>query len=387
MLDYSECIEEGWKWEIANRAIIPSVLKHLERPCNVVKQNSLRSVSIMKFNNEKYYVKYDVPIAQIAKISRIFKSKVQSEFVSYSLLEEHNIKVPKCIGYGSQGSKGVIITKEVLNTDNARDFWFAQVAGNKDKEKRFIKEFTKFLKSFFAAKFLHPDFHLGNLIIDKNSYELTMIDPYGISKQKKLSEKQILKMLQIISTFRGALYNKDIEQIIIDAKVTDKSGKAKLLWNTILKSTGLKVRKNWKKREEQILNKNSKYVEEVIGKNKNIFLFRKGQDRQCVISPNIIKNKKKLEKIFDKQEYPNDIIERVWLSSFCLQFHEIRHQRPLIYDVTNSILYFEKINKEQKIKNYDAEREFLAKLNLAGFSINNIESKIFESNNEIYLNL
>jgi len=387
MQELLKITDSNWSWEIIDKDIISSILEEIKNPKNIVKISSNRIISIMRYKNENYYIKYDKPEQAFIQIKRIIKSKVKSEFYSALLFAGTDIKFAEFIGYGISRSSGIIISKEVKNSRNARDFWFSEVAGDKDKEDKYIKQFIIFLGHIFRANIYHPDFHLGNILIDIKTYEFIIIDPYGISKKKALSEKKEFEMLHIISTFRNSLSNSQIGEMLISLNIADNQGKAKMLWNNILKSTGKKNRQNWGKREKQILEHNNKYIEVVKNKQQQLFLLKKSQSRKTFVSASIINNVKSLEKKFIKKEYPKDVIEKVWLSSFCLQFHEINHQKPLIFDIENSVLYFEKLENECKIKNFDAEREFLSRLKLAGFKIKNIESKIVESNNKIYLKL
>ncbi len=374
---------EDWNFNFSdNEEILKSLVSqfHTLKNKNEIKSNPVRTVFTFDYEEKTYFVKYDVNNSFLKKIKHCIYPKAKSEFNSGKLLETKEIPVIKYLGYGINGNQGVIISEkeDAIQVD---EYWFKNY-NDKTKKKEFLAAFASFLNLFLNAEIMHPDFHLGNLLYSEEKKSIIVVDAFGIKSKKNIKWKAKIEMVAIIASLRNGMSNKEIYQLIIDSELRENLGEAKVLWTEILKKVGLWSRKYWEKRKKQIIENHYKWTS-ISTVNPNL-IIRNIWFKIPIVNLDIKEND--LEKEYIKKEFTPEVAEKIWLSSFCLQFHEINHRKPIAFNKEKGILYFEKIEFIKDILDYDAEREFLDKCKFAKLNIKSLETKIKESvNGGIYL--
>ncbi len=376
----------GWNWNLTDENVLSGWFddyKNYINENNLVKTNNLRDVFTLNVKDNVFYVKYDRPRNFLNKIKRIFNSKVKSEFLSAQLLKEKNIPVVDVLGYGSNGSEGMLISREEKKSISAKDYWFDVACDNEKKKNVFISEFIKLIQLLLDNNIFHPDLHLDNILYNPKNNKFVLVDIYGV-KSKKIKEKDKLLMLEVFTSFRENISNKEFYEILKKFDIGDNLGELKLAWKRILQRISSKVRTNWKKRQKKIIANSAIYCKVIKNKNNEALCLRNSQGNKILIEDKLAMNNNKLEKEFIVRQFPVDIAEKIWLSSFCLQFHAIPHRKIILFNKANGSLYFERLEKAHKVENFEKEREFIERCNIAGLNTKNIETKIKEINNIVF---
>ncbi len=335
------CKKNGWKWTIKTENLLDNWFSHFEELAekNCIKSNDVRSV----FTSENLFVKYDKPQKLLQKIRSLFFPKSRSEFNTGIELERLNIPVVRHLGWGRCYSKGLLVTEAYTNTICARDYWFKEVANSDTKSKyEFIEELMNIIRLLIDNSFYHPDFHLGNILIDTKSKKMALVDVYGMKQTKSLTQEQKKELTRVFILLREHLSDEFCVNLLNE--FTNDSSKASDLWNTYLKEEQSRVEKLWIKRCWQIESFNEKYCT-ILKNDGKEFILKHNQTRSPIIEVNSaidIINSNALTKV----EYSRDKAQELWLKSFKLQFHALTHIRPLIWErsKTTDVLYFEQAN-------------------------------------------
>ena len=247
----------NWTWEIEDPGFLEYWFSDFEQYMseNTVKSNSERAVFTIDVEEKKYYVKYSHPTSLLQKTRSKINPKSSAEFNSAKLLEKSGIPTPKVVGWGKKGTESMLVTEEVPDTINAREYWFSIDYSNFQKRKIFLVKFAKFLKKFLDSGLYHPDFHLGNLLISEKNQDIafTLIDPYGLTKENPLSKKKLFEMLCIIGALRGEINDQTGIEIIKGILPDMDEVTATQQWEEIILAESAKTIKLWDKRQHRIL--------------------------------------------------------------------------------------------------------------------------------------
>lgn len=373
-----KCKVNGWVWHLRDEHALDSWFNNYEEllETNCVKSNAVRSV----FTVDNYFVKYDSPVSCIKIIRSFFFPKVKKEFDVGVMLEKLGIPVVKYLGWGKRGGSGFLLTEAYKNAMCARDYWFSEVVySNRLDGSEFTKELMALVNKLILAGIYHGDFHLGNILIDSKTGKMALVDVYGVRQYKKLSERQIIRLLRIVVLLRDKLSDDECVELL-NMVFRDKD-KSKLLWTEYLDNERVLVNKLWKKRCHQIENINGKYCTKCSFEKKTV-LLKHDQMRIPVVSIDELSSSEDISKV----EYDYSSAHDIWLKSFKLQFHCIRHKRPVAWEVDKSghnFLYFEKLNLEECIEQKAIEN-FVYRCSIAGVTVSDV-SIIKKDKNGLYI--
>ncbi|OGV31645.1 MAG: hypothetical protein A2020_05655 [Lentisphaerae bacterium GWF2_45_14] len=363
-----EKIKTGdWTWNLRKDSGIPVQLldTFISKAGTLVKSNDIRQI----YAFDGYYLKHESPISIAEKIRNVLCPKARSEFESALLLEKHSIPCAEYYGWGRNGEKTIICSKELADSVNAYDMWFGNFAVNPDSPTRqlFLENLCKFLRNFFESGLFHPDLHAGNLLVRKSDMEFFIVDPYGIRKPSSLSGKKRFSMYRIFGAFRGELSNPEAVSLILKSGMAPDDVSAQELWQKILNAEAAEMKKLWKKRKTRMRSgKNTKYYT-VKEMEEGTLLFRNIYSMPCP------ENIAALEDKFISKKVPKPEAERLWLLSLFLQFHRLEHLMPAAWLKRHSAdldtLYWEK-----RANLFDAEADgietleyFKERCRIAGF--------------------
>ncbi len=331
---------------------------------NTVKSNAVRTVFTV---NNRYYVKYDSPEKITKQLRSLFLPKVKLEFDIAMKLEESGIPVVKYLGWGKKGSLGFLLTKSYPHSTCVRDYWFQNyVYGTRKDKTAFLKKLTNLIFLLIENGFYHPDFHLGNILIDTATCEMALVDVYGVKKLKVLSEGKIYKMVQIVAALRDGLTDSECRYLIEQIGYSAESSST--AWNLILHDEALRANKLWNKRRRQVLDNHEKYST-VVNDGEDTLVLKHDQTRNPIFDPEKLNGIEQNSEIIGVM-YDRSAATKVWLASFLLQFHSISHVRPLVWQQSakgSDTLYFELRNKEQGDE--ALFNEFLSRCSCAGLEI------------------
>lgn len=331
---------DGWLWVLREATILDPWFNDYKRltKSNVVKYNPVRTV----FRYEDYYIKLDRPEKLFHKLRGSIYPKAKIEFEIALKLESCSIPVVEHLGWGQCGSASMLVTRAFPNAVTVMDYWLESCVYGKTDPTRFLTHFSTFLKAFFASNCYHPDFHTGNILYNPKTGSLALVDLYGIKLTRKpLLIRQRMKMYGILTGLRAVLSDADVIAFIdtLELKFNHKSSKE--LWQQLCDYELLRVKREWPKREKQIIAEYDKFMtrcDDASGK----YLFRNNQNRQPYINPKLPLNTTKLHL------HPINLItakaEKMWVESFLADFLGKERNMPLVWYQQNnsnkSTLYF-----------------------------------------------
>lgn len=351
----------GWTWFLKEPELLKDWFDDYEKLIHLkkVKSNSIRTVFSVKSSETPLFVKYECPRSTIAKLKAHFSSKAKSEFKSAILLKELSIPCVEYLGWGKKGHEGMLLSKELVNYINAKDFWFESAVDKNKFKLLFLRGLASFLKIFLKSGLYHPDFHIGNLLVNPKYFDFCIVDPYGIKKTGNIPEKKKFEMFRIIGAMRAELNLTDAIDLILRSGMADSQAKAKNLWKKILRKEAEEVEELWEKREKQILSGKSKYSTEVtVSRYKSYMIRNTMSSKPALPLDSVIDNLPESE--FLCVSIPQKEALKVWLASFKLQFHRIQHPAPLIWEKTgldSDFIYWKKSDIEA-FQNIITDHEF-----------------------------
>ena len=215
--------------------------------------------------------------------------------------------------------------------------------------------------------FYHPDFHIGNILYSPTSESFALVDVYGISLPKKLSDSEIAEHTQIVLELYRGLSDSEATNFLMQIRNDLTLGRAKEIWQAGLESKALKAQASWQKRQAQIHNNYSKFVE-VLNISNNEFLVRKTLGIGSTVSLNEIPDCL-TGNHFDIMRLSHDDAQNFWMESFYLEILGIDHLRPLIFEKPG-VLYFEKAPDGAPKASPEKAAQFIARAEIAGVTIN-----------------
>ncbi|MCX6984153.1 MAG: hypothetical protein NT118_05280 [Lentisphaerae bacterium] len=372
--------DNGWEWHLKNPAILDSWFHSWKQIAkkNMVKSSRVRAVFKVEAGKAVYYVKYNYPISLTSKIHSSLIPKSKSEFDSSLLLEEQGVSVVEICGWGRRGTESMLITRELEDSVNARTFWFSDECANAHLKNAFLDRLSDFLRKFMSSGFYHPDFHIGNLMINKNDMNFALVDTHGIEKKKKLRYSQYFRMVRVIGALRGELTDMEAGELILKSRLAKDFVAADALWYRILEAEAAEIEKLWKKREKQIMAGTGKYC--------RVFRTAEGHGisiRNSVAGQSLVDSRAylqgKLEEVYEQVKLNGAEAGKLWLASFRLQFHRIPHRMPIAWirkDQSRSVLLYRK-NNPGYIRKTEEVGEFLKRCRTAGIK-HDISSKLSE---------
>jgi len=367
---------DGWTWHGVDAAMVQPWFadrERLRRTC-AVKGSDLRDVFRVEVAGKGYFVKYHHPGGIFQQVRSGLVPKAKKEFDTARRLLVAGIPVAEPVGWGSSGSRSMLLTREVAHAQSARAYWFGQAAGREDLRKRFLAALGELLGELLEAHVRHPDFHLGNLLVsaDRRRCRLTLVDVYGVALGDSLDEEGRFAMLRILGALRGEMRRPEVIEFLRIHRLATTYPAASALWQRILLAEARQMERLWPKRRGQILAGNLKYVEriEIHG---HPWRIRRGLDGRPMIAPAETGEMGLRHLRHDLRHLSPAEAEALWLASFRLDFLRIPHPRVVAWGSGadgggQDIVLLEPLDDPVVVEGRPRE-EFMAALRLASVHI------------------
>lgn len=366
---------DGWTWHVSDPGKITSWFgdrERLRREC-AVKGSDLRDVFRVEIGGVGHYVKYHHPDSLFQQMRSGLAPKAKNEFATARRLAALGLPVATPVGWGSRGSRSMLLTQEVPQAVPAREYWFGTAERNATLRKHFLDAFADLLQQMLAARIHHPDLHLGNLLVTANRKEcrFTLVDVYGVTVGKPLDDEERFAMLRIVGALRGELHRGEAIEFFRLHKLAVSYQAADELWQRILVAEARQMERLWPKRRRQILAGNPKYVHtlDILGREWHI---RQGLNGQLAISPTDAEETDWLHPEYEIRRLSPEAAEALWLASFRLGFHRIHHPQVLAWIAADEgdedILLLERLDDPVVVEGGRRD-EFSATLHAAGIRI------------------
>ncbi len=248
---------EQWEWHLDDPEMLRVWFPNFRDAMadNTVKSNTQRDVFNIEAAGKKYFVKFFHPTSLLQKTRSKILPKALSELNSAKLLEDCGIATPRIAGWGRRGSESMLVSEAVIDAPDARRYWFSSVLHGASGRGEFLAKFAEFLRKFLDSGIYHPDFHLGNILVEGKGESLSfvMIDPYGAVKLPKPRHSFKTRMLCVIGSFRGELPDAEAAALLQKILPEQDPGKALVKWHRILRLETRKTARLWMKRAPRIM--------------------------------------------------------------------------------------------------------------------------------------
>ncbi len=312
-----------------------------------VKSNPVRKVYLLDgIGGKRFYLKHDCCGGAFDRLKSLFRNKAREEFAAAQLLERCGVPVVKYLGWGRNGAEGFLISEEFGDAVGAKEYWFSGTADFEEK-KVFLDNLERFVLQLIESRLYHPDFHLGNILVEKHSGRIVLVDPYGIGQRKrKLNVCERTAMCKVFIEFRGEFSPEKMSEILIAAGLAANDGEAAAMWRNAIRAEEDEVRRGWEKRRRQILSGKSKFCrridrEEIIFYLRNTVFYQPLYESERFAVPGHL----------EARYYTGDEAGEIWLKSFFAQLmREPLERVPLIWERHpdgNDVIYFA-TTKEEK---------------------------------------
>lgn len=366
---------DGWIWHGVDADLVAPWFadrERLRREC-AVKGSELRDVFRVEMAGKGYFVKYHHPDTLFQQVRSGIAPKAKKEFDTAHRLLAAGIPVAAPVGWGSCGSRSMLLTREVPGAQSARAYWFGLEAAREDVRKRFLAALGAFLGKLLAAHVQHPDFHLGNLLVsaDRRRCRLTLVDVYGVTLGDALDEEACFAMLRILGALRGEMRRAEVIEFLRLHALAPTYPAASELWHRILVAEARQMERLWPKRRRQILAGSTKYLAtvDILG---CPWRIRRGLDSQPLVGVAEAEEMDWRHLRYDVRRLAPDAAEALWLTSFRLAFHRVHHPRAVAWiaggDDGSDIVLTEHLDDPVVVEGRLRE-EFLEGLKMAGIRI------------------
>ncbi len=330
-----------WDWHIDD----PDVMKLIEQgiklsPKKKVKSSDVRSVYQIK----DLFFKVEHPESPLRQLkSRLFP-KASSEYEKAKQLADANVPVVECVGWGSCGSKNVLVSKEFSGANTVHDYFYRNFVYGNGQYENFLSMLTAFLSNFFRSGFYHDDLHFGNLLYSPEMGEMVLVDLIDIEAEEELNAVQLRRMQRSILQLREGLGEEDMLLAITACGIAlDTQGAKDFFLSEVTESTMRRLNE-WPKRKRQILDGYAKFVTPVI-EGDNLVLLAKNQLRKEILREKKWHNPESMSRYELHRCESEKAAETLFLRSQFLQLCKVPHRKVAAWEHPNKI-YFEPLPDE-----------------------------------------
>ena len=196
VFDNTSLLSENFqrRWEFFNVADAKNILQKLQNNhWNVVKRNIRRDT----FDVGPYFAKIYYFSSMMAQLKKTVKMSARHEWNVTCQAYQSNLATPKPIAFGRTFNLAIIVTQKIENSITFTDFFHKNWDTINHSDKYIITDlFATFFISLLQSGLIQKDFNWGNLLFNRVSYQIFMVDLQRASwTGRKLSTHEIVVML------------------------------------------------------------------------------------------------------------------------------------------------------------------------------------------------
>ena len=290
--------------------LFPDILKNFIKngfKAELIKQNPKRKVFRLENKTDSFYLKIFQKQIFPFCILRFYPEK---EFDAAKKLQKNNIPVINYLAWGKIKEGGFCIS-EGIKALPARQFFFSTLIHDPQKTEKFLNNLALMVKMLHEKNFIHPDLHLGNILVRINDEKLFLPDPWGIKQKSSLKKIDKAKLAVPWMELRGSLPDEVLIRYMKKTNMTTPEN-TENLFGFAAKIYNQKFNHNKKKLSTRILSGKSKFATAVKLEN-GLCHFRHSNWFSPPENMTIEQNWKMIE--FDSI----DESKKIWLDSFLKQ--------------------------------------------------------------------
>ncbi len=233
-------------WRFASDAISRELGEHPEQWLTTgteVKANPVRRV----VRAGDYYLKCD----------RRGQSRLRGEWKSAQLLQKQQIPVAEHLAIGECAEGGCLITRAFPGESVDVYYWNTFLRGDhRIDPEPFLQKFATFVRRILETNLFHPDFHIGNILFHAATEEFALVDVKGVRRRTLFDRLQMYRMYRIPMELRRNLSRERMIRLLEECGVPNPES----FWIMSLRREAEALKKEWPKRERQILSGYPKFT-------------------------------------------------------------------------------------------------------------------------------
>ncbi|MEA4862163.1 MAG: hypothetical protein AB7F40_00895 [Victivallaceae bacterium] len=333
--DPDDLLSGEWDWHIADAQLELKMRAGVRlTPESLVKASAVRSV----YHVDDLFLKIEHPDAPLRQLkSRLFP-KAETEFETAVMLREAEIPTVDCLGWGTCGSRNMLITREFPGASDVQNYFYEHFVYGNGQYEHFVELLTTFLRGFFRSGFYHDDLHFGNLLYSPEMGAIVLVDLADISREEELSAAQLRRMRRSVIELREGLPEEDMLLAITSCGIAINTAQAREFFFEEVAEAAQRRLDEWPRRRRQILDGYAKFVTPVIEGDKPI-LLRKNWLQKEVMPPVSWKHPDE-RRNYEMREYSEKDAEALFLRSLFLQMCRVPHRMVAAWESPGNI-YFE----------------------------------------------
>lgn len=307
-----------WLWADENiRMELGERPHHMLEGAVPVKENPVRKV----FRQGNYYLKLDLRPER----------RLRREWRSAALIRERRLPMVEYLALGECAHGSLLITRAFPGSEAVGAYYYRHFIANNEEPGEFLALFTAFVRRMLESGLYHPDFHSGNILYSAERRELVLVDVDKVRRSNFFDRRY--PMERIVMELREPLDGDRMIELLSDIGVA----RPERFYLQALAGEAARLKKEWPKREKQILECYPKY------------LVKEG-DLLRVVNP-----AREVEELtdFETIRENNQSLAKRLLAHFFLQAAAIPHRRALAWNPAKNELYLE--NSESYQLGVDSE--------------------------------
>lgn len=371
---------DGWTWRLVGAFELSWFREYpLAEIRDRVKANDNRVVFKVRSGGVWHYVKHERPMSWRHRLRNAFLPKARSEFKSAVALSMAGVPVVEMAGWGRRGGECMLVSKELSGSRSARDLWHSTQGADAAAREPFLGALSNFIRIFLEAGGRHPDMHLGNLLTTGSGGDLTfhLVDPYGAGVGRAYGDSRRSGIWMLAGAVREALDFERAAEFLVSSKLAADTHSARELWRRIIRHEAEENIKSWPRRRDRILKGRSRLCVRADGPEGVLRYTRLRHDGIPAVPESEFDSVLSGSGPFEVLTLGDQEAESLWLRSFLLQYHLIRHRRPVAWLRTGgeSRMVFERLLEAAPF-DPSKSKDFLERCALSEVAIKDPKSQI-----------
>lgn len=297
-----------------------------------IKQNPVRQIFKLESTdgNDCFYFKY---FHHLPLHKRIFHFSPKIEYKTAEFINGLGIPVIPYAVWGRTVFGGMTFSYAV-NSMQAREYIFKTAYHSKELQKDFFEKLAMLCQRMLKQHILHPDFHMGNILVKDNDSNLILADPPGMRCVHNISENYRIALLVPWREMYGIFPDATIAHYVVQSGLcATEQESIEFLTYAMEMFQGLR-RSRYEHIRRQVLEGNSKYTREFKSDGK-LYSFHHNLffdfPKYITIDPD-----------WERKDFKGVATsERLWIESMLYQ--DCRQKQPVLrvlYPDGNSSLYY-----------------------------------------------
>lgn len=296
-----------------------------------IKQNPKRKVfRLVNASGQSLFLKL---FAQQRFPFSVFRFYPSTEYRIARELEKKGIPVIHYLAWGKLKKGGFCISEGIPDALSARQYFFETVRSNPPLLNSFLGKLAELTGILYHKNYLHPDFHLGNILFTPREPRLFLVDPWGMKGLFLQTTASKIALCTAWIELRGYIsQDKLVDGILSSGLARSKIDAVELLQQAV-RRYNRRADAQWLKIARRILTGKSKFATSVQ-KEDGVYTWR----HSLWFTP---PPKMEIDPSWRRTDFPSaDESEKIWLDSFRHPSDENRPLLRVVYKDSRSTLFF-----------------------------------------------